>query len=83
MAMVQSASCFAVGSYIDSQGAVRTLTEWWNGVNWKIVASPNRAGAISNTLVARGILARNGKPFAPMTLARLVTNRPVSDSVEA
>jgi hypothetical protein len=44
--------CFAVGSYIDAQGVVRTLTEWWNGVSWKIVASPNRAGAISNTLVA-------------------------------
>jgi len=36
--------------------------------------------AISETLVARGILARNGRPFAPMTLARLVTNRPVSDT---
>jgi site-specific DNA recombinase len=39
--------------------------------------------AISETLVAGGVLARNGRPFAPMTLARLVTNRPVSDSVEA
>lgn len=36
--------------------------------------------AISRTLRTRGVLARNGRPFAPMTLARLVTNRPVSDS---
>ncbi len=36
--------------------------------------------AISETLLARGVLARNGKPFAPMTLARLVTNRGISDS---
>jgi len=28
--------------------------------------------AISRALEARGILARNGRPFAPMTLARLV-----------
>lgn len=34
---------------------------------------------ISETLAAQGVLARNGRPFAAMTLARLVTNRPVSD----
>jgi DNA invertase Pin-like site-specific DNA recombinase len=39
--------------------------------------------AISGALAARGRLARNGKPFAPMTLSRLVTNRPVSDSLVA
>jgi DNA invertase Pin-like site-specific DNA recombinase len=39
--------------------------------------------AISRTLVGQGLLARNGRPFAPMTLARLVTNRPVGDSTEA
>ena len=43
--------CFAVGSYITSQGAVRTLIEHWNGAQWTIIASPNRAGAISNALV--------------------------------
>jgi hypothetical protein len=44
-------SCFAVGSYIGAQGTVKTLIERWNGTQWKIVASPNRVGAISSTLV--------------------------------
>lgn len=39
--------------------------------------------AISQALAAQRILARNGRPFAPMTLARLVTNRTVSDSAVA
>jgi DNA invertase Pin-like site-specific DNA recombinase len=39
--------------------------------------------AISRALAGRGRLARNGKPFAPMTLSRLVTNRSVSDSLVA
>jgi DNA invertase Pin-like site-specific DNA recombinase len=39
--------------------------------------------AISGALAARGRLARNGKPFAPMTLSRLVTNRSVSDRLVA
>lgn len=39
--------------------------------------------AISRTLAARKILARSGRPFAPMTLARLVTNRTVSDTAAA
>lgn len=38
---------------------------------------------ISRKLAARGILARNGRPFAPMTLARLVTNRSVGYSAVA
>jgi hypothetical protein len=44
-------NCLAVGSYVTAQGAVRTLSEWWNGTSWRIVASPNRTGAIANTLV--------------------------------
>ena len=43
--------CFAVGSYISAQGTVKTLIERWNGTQWAIVASPNRVGAISNSLV--------------------------------
>jgi len=38
---------------------------------------------ISHALASQGILARNRRPFAPMTLARLVTNRAVSDSLKA
>lgn len=36
--------------------------------------------AIAQALAARGILARNGRTFAPMTLARLVTDRSVGDN---
>jgi site-specific DNA recombinase len=39
--------------------------------------------AISRELAAQGILARNGRPFAPTTLARLVPNRPVSNGEAA
>jgi site-specific DNA recombinase len=34
--------------------------------------------AVSRVLAERGVLARNGRPFAARTLSRLVTNRPVS-----
>jgi len=43
--------CFAVGSYISTQGTVKTLIQHWNGAQWTIVASPNRTGAIANSLV--------------------------------
>lgn len=36
--------------------------------------------AIARALAGRGLLARNGRVFAPMTLSRLVTDRPVGDS---
>jgi DNA invertase Pin-like site-specific DNA recombinase len=36
--------------------------------------------AISRALASEGIRARNGRPFAAMTLSRLVTNPSVSDS---
>lgn len=45
-------------------------------------ASGRSLRGISRELASRGILARNGRPFAPMTLARLVTNRPVSDDAQ-
>lgn len=38
--------------------------------------------AISRELAAKGILARNGRPFAPYTLSRLVNNRSLVDSQE-
>jgi len=42
-------------------------------------ASGQSLRGISGALVHRGIFARNGRPFAPMTLSRVVTNRSVSD----
>jgi DNA invertase Pin-like site-specific DNA recombinase len=38
---------------------------------------------LARALSSEGFLARNGRPFAAMTLSRLVTNRTVSDSHEA
>src|SRR5260221_10873675 len=42
--------CFAVGSYVTAQGTLATLIERWNGTQWAVVASPNRAG-VANSLV--------------------------------
>ncbi|MGH7390359.1 MAG: recombinase family protein [Candidatus Rokuibacteriota bacterium] len=39
--------------------------------------------AISRALAGEGVVARHGRPFAPMTLARLVTDRTVSDRAAA
>ena len=44
--------CFAVGSYVTAQGSVKTLVEHSTGGAWKVVASPNRTGAVANALVA-------------------------------
>jgi hypothetical protein len=46
-----SIHCFAVGSYVTTQGVVRTLIERWNGTSWTVVASPNRTGALASALV--------------------------------
>src|SRR5436189_1489715 len=46
-----SIRCFAVGSYVTTQGMVRTLIERWDGTSWTVVASPNRTGALTNALV--------------------------------
>jgi DNA invertase Pin-like site-specific DNA recombinase len=34
---------------------------------------------LASDLAARGVMARNGRPFAPMTLSRFVTDRAVGD----
>jgi hypothetical protein len=38
--------------------------------------------AISKALAARGILARNGRPFGPSTLLGVVRNRTVENRLE-
>ena len=45
-----SATCFAVGHYYDSITFPKTLIEQWNGTSWKLVASPNPAGATFSQL---------------------------------
>jgi hypothetical protein len=50
-------NAWAVGYYVNVHGHSRTLTEHWNGTNWKIVPSPNR-GTEDNTL--HGVEAVNG-----------------------
>jgi hypothetical protein len=37
-------TCFAVGSYLTSSGAEKTLIERWNGATWSVVPSPSPAG---------------------------------------
>jgi len=51
---------------------------------WLRALAPGRSlRALAAALAARGILARNGRPFAPMTLARLVTAGPCGQSDRA
>jgi hypothetical protein len=47
VACSSSFSCFAVGGR-QGQYPYRTLTERWNGSQWKTVASPSVAGAIAS-----------------------------------
>lgn len=35
---------WAVGTYVNSNGDVLTLTEHWNGTQWSVVSSPNSGG---------------------------------------
>jgi len=39
-------ACTAAGTYVASDGAQLTLSEVWNGSNWKIQSTPNRAGTV-------------------------------------
>jgi hypothetical protein len=47
-----SSFCVAVGSYRESTGSAKTLTEHWNGSKWSIVASPNPTGAKGSVKLA-------------------------------
>jgi len=47
----------------------------------RVLARGRSLRALSRALAGRGILARNGRPFAASTLAVLVHNRPVVDSL--
>lgn len=40
---VSATSAWAVGNYINQQGASQTLTEHWNGTQWSVVPSANPA----------------------------------------
>jgi DNA invertase Pin-like site-specific DNA recombinase len=67
------------GHLVPEPGEQRTLGE---------IAALSSSGlslrAISRALAARGVLARNGQPFAAMTLARIVPpERLTSDAVTA
>ena len=42
--------CRAVGSYVDSGGATKTLILAWNGSAWSVIASPNASGSLTNVL---------------------------------
>jgi hypothetical protein len=53
----------------------------------RIVALQGAAGlslrALSRALASGGILARNGRPFGPMMLSRIVHNPSLVDRVQA
>ncbi|HXY44191.1 MAG TPA: hypothetical protein VEH29_08380, partial [Acidimicrobiales bacterium] len=45
-----ASACLAVGDYTDSQGTVLSLAEAWNGTRWRILSTPNPAGAQASSL---------------------------------
>ena len=47
---------WAVGTYQNSSGVSLTLTEYWNGKNWKVVLSPSVVG-LNSTLFAVTVLS--------------------------
>jgi hypothetical protein len=40
-----ASECFASGTYTNSEGAILTLAEHWNGKEWAIQSTPNPSGA--------------------------------------
>jgi hypothetical protein len=40
-----STNCMSVGEYENSEGVYVTLAEQWNGTEWKVLTTPNPAGA--------------------------------------
>ncbi len=47
-----TASCIAVGDYVNRSGADVTLAERWNGTSWAIQPTPNPSGAQSFSFLA-------------------------------
>lgn len=46
-----TATCFAVGSMITTQGQTRPLVERWNGRGWTVVSSPVKPNTLASALV--------------------------------
>src|SRR5262249_28650742 len=44
-------SCMAVGTYTKPSGAGVTLAEQWNGHSWRVLRTPNPAGAAVSGLI--------------------------------
>jgi uncharacterized repeat protein (TIGR01451 family) len=49
-------ACMAVGQYLNGTIA-QTLTEFWNGMSWNFVASPNASGSAGDLLVGVSCLS--------------------------
>jgi hypothetical protein len=57
--VLSPADAWAVGQTQDSNGAIRTLTEQFNGTTWTIVASPNPGSIQTGGLIAGEKIADN------------------------
>lgn len=42
---ISASTCVAVGDYVTSNGASKTLVERWNGTAWAVQSSPNPSSA--------------------------------------
>ncbi len=58
VAAVSAKNVWAVGAYGNGNGGL-TLVEHWNGTHWKVVASPNINGRLSDELLGVAAIAAN------------------------
>lgn len=56
---VSEDDAWAVGAFTPQGGSTQTLIERWNGSKWKIVPSPNPAGAISSFLNSVSVVSED------------------------
>jgi len=58
VAALSKRNVWAVGTYSNGNGGL-TLVEHWNGKRWKVIASPNIKGSISDSLSGVAAIAKN------------------------
>ncbi len=59
MAVISARDIWAVGDYSNSSGVTQTLIEYWNGLNWSVVPSPNVGSRINALLNVAAVSAGN------------------------
>ncbi len=61
---VSATDAWAVGYYYDEDGVARTLTEHWDGTDWRIISSPNNGDATRNNYLRDLAVVASGDIWA-------------------